>query len=272
MQINTYRPEAVLEPFIRSYIYIEFENFDQRWWLPADTRNQLFIVFDGAPKVETGGQTYVHDQLALRGAFNQPVAVSFESKATRALVIEFTEIGILHLLGVEGKVIKNAFTPLKNVLDENIYKFFQNLRDQELFDKHIVDNLNRYFSEKKPTVTEGESNFIKALKRIYQTSGGVKIKPLADHVSVSDKTLLRYFKKYTGFSTKEYINIVRFQHACIKLLKRELTPKEKLDSIRGFYDQAHLINDFQKYAGTSPGKLDQLDSGWVNFLLQNNIY
>lgn len=272
MKINFYHPTSALKPFVKLYIEVEFDNHGQRWWIPADLRNQLFIVHRGKPRVETVKEAYYHDYLAVRGCFDQPLAVSFGSEKVQALVIEFTPIGLNQIFGIEGQEVKNAFVPLETLIDEKQFSEFKETISNKTDVGLTVEALNKHLEEKINTAKPLNRAFLDALNLVFQAKGDIKTVELAEKVDVNERTLLRYFKKYTGLSTKEYLNQIRFQEACKVILKSTDSPENKLKTILGFYDQSHMINSFSKYAGTSPGKIDELDAGWVQLLLQKDIY
>ena len=96
--------------------------------------------------------------------------------------------------------------------------------------------------------------FQHALSLVYRSAGSCRINQLSKEVAVSSRHLNRMFHLHTGLSTKKFSQIIRLQFAC-KLL---LTPASHASSVAnelGFYDQSHLLNDFQKLLSLSPRSL-----------------
>ncbi|KAA2242754.1 AraC family transcriptional regulator [Chitinophaga agrisoli] len=103
-------------------------------------------------------------------------------------------------------------------------------------------------------------NFALLRKRMYDSGGQASVETLAEEMHVSNRTLERIFKKNVGISPKEFLRIVRFQEVLRRL--RSATDKngspESLLRIAyelGYYDHAHLTNEFKKYAGILPSEL-----------------
>lgn len=77
------------------------------------------------------------------------------------------------------------------------------------------------------------------------------ISGLARRSGMSLKTLQRRFQIEVGLPPKVYQRIVRFRRA-FRLLQRE-QHAARVSAAVGYYDQAHMIRDFNEFAGSSPG-------------------
>jgi len=87
--------------------------------------------------------------------------------------------------------------------------------------------------------------FDHALTLIYQSSGNIRVKLLAELVGCSVRHLNRLFSLHTGMSSKTFIQTIRLQQACKQLLS---SPSDTLDVAMdlGYFDQSHLINDYKQ--------------------------
>ncbi|WP_460954044.1 helix-turn-helix domain-containing protein [Spirosoma litoris] len=110
----------------------------------------------------------------------------------------------------------------------------------------------------------GSYDFTILRKRMYDSSGQISVEALAEQMHVSIRTLERIFKKNVGIPPKEFLRIIRFQEVLRRLRnmtgKNEVstTVKESLLHIAydlGYFDHAHLTNEFKKYAGILPSEL-----------------
>ena len=89
-------------------------------------------------------------------------------------------------------------------------------------------------------------------QQIRSSSGKVNIKALAKTSCLSLRQLERRFKKSIGLSPKEFASIVRFRQT--KQLIAQF-PKKNIQEIAydmGFFDPAHLSNEFKRIAGENP--------------------
>jgi AraC-like DNA-binding protein len=116
--------------------------------------------------------------------------------------------------------------------------------------------LDRWF-EQRPRPRMGRYDF-SALRALVESSGGqLSVEALASQVHVSNRTLERIFKENVGIPPKEFLRIVRFQEV-LKRLRQTGDDEESLLRIAyelGYYDHAHLTNEFKKYAGILPSEL-----------------
>lgn len=88
-----------------------------------------------------------------------------------------------------------------------------------------------------------------ALHEILYQEGCVKMAQIADNMKYSQHYINREFKKNTGFSLKQYSEIIRLQSAITYL------EKENVDFVYdklGYYDQAHFIKEFKKFTLLTP--------------------
>jgi AraC-like DNA-binding protein len=87
---------------------------------------------------------------------------------------------------------------------------------------------------------------------INASNGLIKASALADAACLSRKQHEREFKKTVGLSPKQYLKVIRFQYSLFLQqhgLARNITD---LALQSGYYDQAHMINDYRDLSGITP--------------------
>lgn len=93
-----------------------------------------------------------------------------------------------------------------------------------------------------------------ALGAIERTHGGVRIETLADSLGVSRQHLASQFRSRVGLGAKQFARVCRFQHAAGRI--RAAAPGSidwaALALEVGFYDQPHMIHEFQSLAAGTP--------------------
>lgn len=91
-----------------------------------------------------------------------------------------------------------------------------------------------------------------AVARIVASDGRAAIDALADDIGISRQHLSRRFLAHVGVPPKTFARVIRFR----ALLRRaEAWPDRDwaaLAAAAGYFDQSHLIADFQQFAGTTP--------------------
>ncbi len=80
-------------------------------------------------------------------------------------------------------------------------------------------------------------------------------RPISDIVvrtGYSQRRFIQMFRAEVGLTPKQYGRIARFQHALGEIRQPEPPDWRQLALDSGFYDQSHLINEFQAFSGLSP--------------------
>jgi len=145
----------------------------------------------------------------------------------------------------------------------------------------LPDRLNSWFG-RRAVIGDRKHDFAALYKIALGSGGRVSVETLAGEVHVSNRTLERIFKENVGISPKEFLRIVRFQEVLRQLREvgryggtvagtregtvagaREGTAPGGEESLLriafdlGYYDHAHLTNEFKKYAGILPSELSR---------------
>ncbi len=93
------------------------------------------------------------------------------------------------------------------------------------------------------------------ISQIIEKNGNVKVEKLCADLNINPRTLRRYFRQQVGVSPKEFAWFFRLNKLHKYLMYDENISIHDVVYLLGYYDQAHLINDFKKYARYSPGLL-----------------
>lgn len=92
------------------------------------------------------------------------------------------------------------------------------------------------------------------LKRIHESSGEIQLGELALEMQYSIQYIRRCFAEYVGMSPKRFCRQLRFQHALKQLNANKNSHISDISQDTGYYDQAHMLKDFQTYMGVSPSR------------------
>jgi AraC-like DNA-binding protein len=91
-----------------------------------------------------------------------------------------------------------------------------------------------------------------ATRQMRKAGGRVSINELAQRYGMSRQKFAREFADATGLSPKMHARLTRFQALVGRLLTTDVSQWVEVSSDAGFYDQAHMINEFRALAGVSP--------------------
>lgn len=187
------------------------------------------------------------------------------------------------VIGPVKKSLQYVLPPGNEILVANLkadsfYRFFaRSLRSykdmmvhpDELVEKHCFSGL----WEELKTISSAEKKMDRILafaadylKKREAASEGIlqscddtainPVKQLAGKNEQSERTVQLNYKKYLGYSAKELHRYKRFQET-IAFIDKINRPNQEIDWFEvihhgGYYDQSHLIHDFNYYTGVSP--------------------
>ncbi|HEX4021242.1 MAG TPA: helix-turn-helix domain-containing protein [Acidobacteriaceae bacterium] len=186
------------------------------------------------------------------------------SKFTRVLEGESYAFGVKFKPGGFHPFLKSSVSTLTNsILAANV--IFGN--DGDALESRLVscrnedervEVIDKFFHSHAP---EPDTTIMLASQMVERILQEPNIKTVDDLVSQTDikkRTLQRIFNEYVGVSPKWVIRRYRLH----ELIER-LNSGERLDWCQmalqlGYFDQAHLINDFRSITGYSPGQYQTL--------------
>jgi AraC-like DNA-binding protein len=90
-----------------------------------------------------------------------------------------------------------------------------------------------------------------AWRQLVRSGGQMAIGILASELGWSPKRLIAHFREQIGLPPKQAARLLRFQRAS-HLLADGAADWGALARRHGFYDQSHLIGEFQRFAGDTP--------------------
>jgi methylphosphotriester-DNA--protein-cysteine methyltransferase len=91
-----------------------------------------------------------------------------------------------------------------------------------------------------------------AARLVAAAQGRLSLRQAAAAVNVGERRLQQLFFEHVGLSFRAWARLSRL-HACLRLIRQQATPAWAEVAVdAGFYDQAHLANEFRALCGLSP--------------------
>lgn len=100
-----------------------------------------------------------------------------------------------------------------------------------------------------------------ALNKIYDSKGNIHMNQLAKDIGYSTRYIRKQFEEYIGISPKLFSKIVRYQSSLNMLIKMKNFTVWDVINENGYYDQAHLINEFKNFGHLTPNEFVEKFSG-----------
>lgn len=119
-------------------------------------------------------------------------------------------------------------------------------------DDEIVAAANCFWQARIPDPDQRAENVRDFVRRIREERNLLTVDDVCKRLAVSKRTLQRLFDEYVGVSPKWVIRRYRLQELLQRLLSDGETDLSNLAVSLGYFDQAHLINDFKSIVGYTP--------------------
>lgn len=104
------------------------------------------------------------------------------------------------------------------------------------------------------------------LPLLIKNRGLLKVDQLASHACLSIRQFERVFQQRIGLPPKYFSRLVRFSQAWIMKEQQPGISWIRIAYECGYFDQSHLIRDFQEFAGVNPSSIeDELSQSPVKF-------
>jgi AraC-like DNA-binding protein len=157
------------------------------------------------------------------------------------------------LLPYPVKELEQRHVPLEDLLHENARQIFDSVRGGNSPAEQL-SRLENSLSSVLLRLKKPDPMVRKAVKLIAQHQGDLEVSALAQHLGVSRQTVKHKFDQHVGVSPKLYGKLRRFQAVLRRLANLNKPDWTKLAQESGYYDQAHLIREFNHFTGFSPQK------------------
>jgi AraC-like DNA-binding protein len=97
-----------------------------------------------------------------------------------------------------------------------------------------------------------------AVALLAASEGRRRLRDVAASLGVGERRLQQLFREQVGLSPRAYGRLARL-HGCLRALRSQLQPRwAEVAAGAGFYDQAHLVNEFRALCGMTPGEFLRL--------------
>jgi AraC-like DNA-binding protein len=118
--------------------------------------------------------------------------------------------------------------------------------------RHQVAGLRDALVSRLERQHDGDSLADTTSRLIVRHRGQISIAGIARQQGVSRQQMARRFSAAIGMTPKLFARVTRFQTLVHALLSSDVSHWVSVAPALGFYDQAHMINEFRGFAGAPP--------------------
>jgi AraC-like DNA-binding protein len=180
-------------------------------------------------------------------------AVTETGGSQAGVQVDLTPIGAHLLLGLpmdelSGRVVtlEDLFGRGGTLLREAVAEAPGWAERFDVVDQFLLTLLDRA-SSPVPSVT-------RALGRLHESGGTVPVGVIAAELGCSRRHLISRFREQVGVTPKLLARILRFGRAVSLVDDRTEMGWAEIAQACGYYDQAHMIRDFNQFAGSPPNE------------------
>ena len=156
--------------------------------------------------------------------------------------------------GVFGPIaaeVTNRFEPLDSLARTTVVR--EQLADAPN-DRARIDVLERFLDTMVKAAPRPEVAF--AVECLVRRGGALPIEALAAHTGVARRQLERRFQSDVGLTPKAFARLLRLNRAARLVLEDQ--PLADVAAACGYFDQAHMSNDFRRLTNQSPHEWQQM--------------
>ena len=171
----------------------------------------------------------------------------------RIFAVLFKPAGLAAFLGHPVTELHNINVPLHLILRNRSEAITDELHQTKSFQEQ-TKKMDAFLL--KRVYGHQPSDYLKRINHsvdyVLNRKGLVRMDELASMACLSSKQFERYFSSMVGCSAGKFCKIVRFQSS---IYNKSRQPDESLTALAyqsGYYDQSHMINDYQRLTGLSP--------------------
>jgi AraC-like DNA-binding protein len=260
--IFSQRPGPLLAPFIRYYYQVEgsFGAIAALYPVPARSPGIIEFMFRTPFRVQRLPSDGVEQvvPIAVVGCQTHRRANLFLSGDVDAFTIVFGAGGFFSFFGVPAGELTDRDFGGEVVVGRALGELHDRLAEvRTIKDRAAV--ADRFLGARLADGT-GPTAAISAARKIYRQNGLISVAALAAEAGLSERQFERRFQSEIGMLPKLYARVIRFEAALrLKAVRCERHWTEIAHTL-GYFDQMHMVHDFQRLSGESPGAIcDRLD-------------
>jgi AraC-like DNA-binding protein len=243
-------PDARLAPYIIRYVDYDERtgSFVRRRELPG--ARVVAIINLGAPiRVRAPQGAWERHRDGFFAGLHDTYAITETSGAQRGVQIDLTPVGAHLLLRLPMHHLTGRVVALEDLLGAAGRLLHEQLAGGTGYEGRFAA-LDAFFLDRLDDALSPVPSVTRALTRLHAARGNMAIRALTDELGCSRRHLNDGFRDHVGVPPKTLARILRFNRA-VELMPTRMSWAE-ISLTCGYYDQAHMVRDFQRFAGSPP--------------------
>ena len=214
----------------------------------------ILIVNLGEPLLITQPQSKAH-VIPTGGGFvaglHETYSVTETAGSQVGVELRLSPLGAYRLLGQPMDALSNRSVALDELYGGWAVDLAERLQEAMTWDVRFAA-LDGALACRLPSARTPPPEVAWAWRQLARSGGRVPISTLGDELGWSPKRLIARFREQIGLPPKQVARLLRFQQATTLISAAESPDWGALAHMCGYYDQSHLIHEFQRFAGDTP--------------------
>jgi AraC-like DNA-binding protein len=257
---RSYRPGPPLNEFVDCFWLADNAQTPRKEQiLPGATIELVVNLCDDEVRIYDAEHLAQYRRLSgivLSGTYSRAFACDATQHASM-LGVHFKPGGAYPFLGAKASELADSHADLQDFwgrpaveLREQLFSAKTPLQRFRVMEKALTERL-QYSVKRHPAIPA-------ALHLFGPTGTGAAVREAAREVGISKRYFIQLFREEVGLTPKLFCRLLRFQRA--RALAQQLASVldwAQLANECGYFDQSHLINDFEQFSGLSPARFLQ---------------
>lgn len=274
MRYAEYQPHPHLALNIQCYWVFEAraatgETHDET--LVPDGRCELIFHFGEIyAEVNAVGELQRQPRAIIAGQIDQPLVLR-STGSTGVIGVRFTPWGAsqfvrpsMHEFSARRVALSDVWGRAAGDLEEQIALCANDAARVAVLDHALLRRA-------APQVNCADAGVVASARALVRSRGAMRIDSLVKLSGHSERKLQRRFQEVVGVSPKLFASILRFHSLFDALSAEDATPWIVAAVDAGYFDQAHMIRDFKRFAGQPPQAFINSASGLTAALVGAHI-
>lgn len=208
--------------------------------LPDGCVDFIFLLDDEAPAAVVIGPMRI--PRFVRSRPNRDIGVRFYPGAVRSFI------------GESFADLQERVVPLGTFFQAGVERLLEQLLATERLEQRVA-RIEHWLLSLLPRAHRLDEHVTRAIKWTYSSRGRLNVRELSRQVGLCERQLARKFPAWTGYAPKEFVRILRFQHALEAVAHTRLQNDAAIAAAHGYSDQSHMIREFHEIGGFAPGHI-----------------
>ncbi|MFF3221776.1 helix-turn-helix domain-containing protein [Nocardia suismassiliense] len=173
----------------------------------------------------------------------------------RSVQVQLDPLTAHRLLGVPMDELRNGAVELAELQGRSVQRLAERLAETATWSARFELVADYFRARSHEADDDADRAITHAVRQLRRSAGRLPVADLVAESGWSARHFRRRFAEQVGLPPKDYGSLLRFSAALTALTNEPTRDMSVLAGDFGYYDQSHLIRDFQRFAGAPPGRL-----------------